>query len=74
MQSPSSEVCEKWLKSEEAVWVEKAVDGLLDSYSGLDSKSESLHVDPVDQSGKLGTGSDRAKSNAGVFGGEKTRE
>jgi hypothetical protein len=68
----SSVVAESWLNRDELVRVENAVDGLLDSYSGLDSMSDSLH-DPMDQLGYLVGVSGSGKSIAGVLGGEKVR-
>jgi hypothetical protein len=53
------------------VKVDRAVDGRLDSYSGLDSRS--VQIDSVDQSGNNGADSIYGElSGAGVLGGDRT--
>lgn len=64
----SSDVTEKRLNRDALVCVDFAVDGRLDSHSGVDSAL--LHAEPVDQSGKRLGESEGAAPGAGVLGGE----
>jgi len=69
MQWASSEASEIRLKRETLVWVDLAVDGRLDSHSGLDS--ELLIAESIVQSGyRRDDDRDAPASGAGVFGGE----
>lgn len=59
------------LNDDVLVRLEREVDGLLDSGSGLDSQL--LRAESIDQLGYLEGESDGAEPGAGVFGGEKVR-